>query len=172
MKGKILFREEQSFVGTWMWYLVIGITLVALVPIFITFSNQPGDTDTIVGLAIVIVVMGGVLSLLTFSKLYLTIDSTCVYYRYPPFVSKEQTLARHDITFIEVRKYQPIWEYGGYGYRISPKSGRAMNVAGDQGLQLILTNKKKILIGTQKPDQLRQAVATLQRNWENTDQDA
>ena len=165
MKGKVLFKEEQSFVGTWMFYLVIIVcvlaTLGAAIPIWLDKETNEG----IIGVTIAGVVCFGVIMLFIYSKLYVTIDERAIYYRYPPFVNSEKTLTKTDIKEAYVRKYEPIWEYGGWGYRIRPGKGRAMNVSGNQGLQLILSDGKQLLIGTQKPEQMRQAVRRLKENW-------
>ncbi|WP_436517551.1 hypothetical protein [Ekhidna sp. To15] len=164
MKGKLLFKEEQSFVGTWMWYLVIGITLLSVggTAIGLMFTK---DSEGIIGLVLSAIVTGGVVVLLYTSKLYVSIDQDHLYYRYPPFVNKEKKLGKADVKEIYIRKYKPITEYGGWGYRFRFRSGRAMNVAGNQGLQLLLKNDKRLLIGTQKPEKMKQAVRRLKENW-------
>ena len=172
MKGKILFKEEQSFVGTWTWYLLIFVSLIATIPMLLVISNGEKSNEALVGLIITLFVLGSILTLMTFCRLYLTIDTKAIYYRYPPFVNKEKRLSKEDIVDMEVRKYRPIWEYGGYGYRYSMKSGRALNVSGKVGLQLILSDKKKLLIGTAKPEALKRAIVQLQSNWNNPDQHA
>jgi hypothetical protein len=58
------------------------------------------------------------------------------------------------VASIEVRKYSPIKEYGGWGFRYGFKNGKAYNISGNMGLQLILKNGDRILIGTQKPEEL------------------
>ena len=172
MKGKILFREEQSFVGTWTWYLLIFVTLLATIPMLLAIWNDEKSNDALIGLIVTLVVLGSILTLMTFCRLNVIIDTKAIYYRYPPFVNKEKRLGKEDIVDMEVRKYRPIWEYGGYGYRYSMKSGRALNVSGRLGLQLILRDKKKLLIGTAKPEALKRAIVQLQSNWNNPDQNA
>lgn len=49
-----------------------------------------------------------------------------------------------------MRTYSPIKEYGGWGYRITLKNGKAFNVTGNKGIQLVLKSGKKLLIGTQQ----------------------
>ncbi|MEQ8904934.1 hypothetical protein [Ekhidna sp.] len=165
MKGKIIFKEEQSFVGTWMWYLVIGIALLTIAGIAISLT-QGVDNEGISGLVLAIVVIAGIILFLYFAKLYVTIDQHSLYYRYPPFVNNEKKVTKDDVDEIHVRKYRPIWEYGGYGYRFRFRSGRAMSVAGNVGVQLIKKDGKRLLIGTQKPDAMKQAVRRLKENWE------
>jgi hypothetical protein len=40
----------------------------------------------------------------------------------------------------------------------------AYNVSGNRGLQLELTNGKKILLGTQRPEEIAQALIHLNKN--------
>ena len=164
MKGKLLFKEEQSFIGTWMWYLVIGITVLSIagtaVGLFFT-----KDSEGVIGLIIATLVTGAVVALFYSSKLYVSIDKDNLYYRFPPFVNGEKKLGKEDIKELYVRTYKPITEYGGWGYRFRFRSGRAINVAGNKGLQLRFKNDKRLLIGTQKPEEMKHAVRRLKENW-------
>ncbi len=167
MKGKVIFQEEQGFVGTWMWYLLIGMSIFGLVPIVVIILTQKDTNEAMFSLVIFTVVIGGVIALFSLSKLYVTIDQASIYYRFPPFVNREKQLTKTDVKSAEVRTYSAMWEYGGYGYKYSLRHGRALNVNGDKGLQLELTTGKMLLIGTQKADELSKALAQLRSNWEN-----
>jgi hypothetical protein len=59
------------------------------------------------------------------------------------------------------RVYRPILEYGGWGIRCGFKGARAYNVSGNKGVQLILQNGKRLLIGSQKPDELVEAINSM-----------
>ena len=65
-----------------------------------------------------------------------------------------------DIKSYKYREYKPIREYGGWGIKYSLKHGKAYNVSGNKGVQLELTNGKKILIGSQEPHKLINAIDT------------
>lgn len=54
-------------------------------------------------------------------------------------------------TGYEIRKYNAIRDYGGWGVKRKLRWGRAYNVSGNIGLQIYLNNGKKVLFGTQKP---------------------
>ncbi|NQZ75730.1 MAG: hypothetical protein HRT61_06400 [Ekhidna sp.] len=164
MKGRILFKERQSFVGTWMWYLVIGICLLSLGATTFSFLIGRG-TEAVIGLIIVTLVTGTITSLLYRSKLEVQIDSNNVYYRFVPFVNSEHSISKEDVKEIYVRNYKPIWEYGGWGYRVRPGKGKALIVSGKEGLQIIFQNGKKLLLGTQKSESLKYAVQKLKENW-------
>ncbi|MCB0473313.1 MAG: hypothetical protein KDC69_02350 [Flavobacteriaceae bacterium] len=68
----------------------------------------------------------------------------------------------NDLGKVFIRKYNPVLEYGGWGVRLNyyRKRGRAFNVSGNIGLQLILKNGKKILIGTHKEYEMKQVLST------------
>ncbi len=55
------------------------------------------------------------------------------------------------------REYSPISEYGGWGVRVG-RSGRAYNAYGNKGVQLVLRDGSKILVGSQRPDDLLAAL--------------
>ncbi|MFY7848040.1 MAG: DUF6141 family protein [Bacteroidia bacterium] len=61
-----------------------------------------------------------------------------------------------------VRKYRPIAEYGGWGIRGLPKSkNRAVSLRGDYGIQLVLKDGRKLLIGTARELEMKQAIEHL-----------
>ena len=65
-----------------------------------------------------------------------------------------------------MRKYSPLREFGGWGYRVGP-GGKAFNMQGNMGLQLEMMGGEKLLIGTRKPEEL----AAWVENWRQTDED-
>lgn len=64
-----------------------------------------------------------------------------------------------DIASVEDVQYRPIRDYGGWGIRFG-RNGMAYNMSGDRGVKLTLTNGKRILIGSQRSDELATAIKT------------
>jgi hypothetical protein len=58
-----------------------------------------------------------------------------------------------DITACEVRRYQPILEFGGWGIRLG-KSGWAYTVSGREGVQLTFRAGRGLLVGSQRATEL------------------
>lgn len=87
-----------------------------------------------------------------YQRLETQIRDDGIYVRFFPHQKQYIHLAWEEISKLYVRQYRPQ-EYGGWGfkYRLYKK---ALNVSGDMGLQIEFTNGKKLLIGTQKPDEL------------------
>lgn len=167
---KTYFKEEQYFSNFWFWVFLIVVFTIFLAPTCVTIYSQvvlgkpegenPSSTESLfIILSILIVVYTFVILLFRKMKLVTEIRKSGIYYRYPPFIVKERQFNTDEIKKFEIRKYKPIAEYSGWGIRYSwGKSGRAVNVKGNVGLQLYLQNGKKVLFGTQRPDALLRAM--------------
>lgn len=59
-----------------------------------------------------------------------------------------------------VRTYDPLREYGGWGIRYGV-GGRAFNMRGSEGVQLVLRSGQRVLIGSQRARELADAVQDL-----------
>ena len=149
-----VFKETQKFNQWPMRLIYLGLLAFLLFSLYQWFVAKvavgnvpPGDAT---GQVVVIVVL--LLTLLLFFLLQLKteIDERGIHYRFIPFHFRNKTIPWNDITACYVRTYSPIMEYGGWGYRISLRNGKAYNVSGNKGIQLVLKSGKKILIGTQK----------------------
>jgi hypothetical protein len=82
-------------------------------------------------------------------RLETNITEVAISVRFFPLHLKFRKYLWLDIEAAEVRKYKPLLEYGGYGIRGFGKN-RALNISGNTGLQLVLKDGRKLLIGTQK----------------------
>jgi len=85
-------------------------------------------------------------------KLKTRIDEKGVYFQFYPVHFSSRLISWDEISTCYIRRYNAIFEYGGWGFRIgiTKKIGRAYSVQGNIGLQIELKNGKKILIGTKK----------------------
>jgi len=98
-------------------------------------------------------------------RLYTNIDVNGISYQFYPFQLKYRNIFWEDLSQCYVRKYNPICEYGGWGFK-AWISGQAVNIKGNDGLQLVHKDGKKLLIGTSKPDELKSALISLGRYLE------
>lgn len=169
---KILFREEQKFTQTWVTLMIYGILVLNLsifgygfvrqIVMGETWGNQPmPDTALVLTFILAIGISVGLILLFHNARLITVIHEKGIMVKFPPFFSKEKFFPKETISGIEVRQYNPILEYGGWGVRMGMGRGKAYNVKGNLGIQLKLTNDKKILIGTQKKDQAEWAIRKL-----------
>jgi hypothetical protein len=123
------------------------------------FGNNPGSDVFVVLIGILPVIIVYVFFSI---KLVTVVDNEGVHYRFAPWQRKPKTIRPEDIKEYHVRKYRPLLEYGGWGVRKSiRKYGTAYNVAGNIGMQFVLGNGSKFLIGTQKADSFKRALDKL-----------
>jgi len=87
-----------------------------------------------------------------------------LYYRYMPFQFKTHEISWDKVDSAYVREYRPVKEYGGWGFRGSFKRGKAINLKGDVGVQLVFKDGKRLLIGTQKPEAFKDYLLALQNH--------
>lgn len=144
MENRKLFQEKQSF-STW-WLLAIiaiifGYGIYELVENYISQAAFILPTGIWLGLLLFI--------FFTFVKLKTEIDEEGIHIRFFPFLFGKKTFEWDRIAEVYVRKYS-LAEYGGWGWRVGP-SGVAYNTAGHSGIQLILKNGRRVLIGTHEP---------------------
>ena len=156
-----VFSEEQRFRQVWLMVL-LGFSL--LVPVGLIINEYIKDNTSMTTnefLGSLIGIIASVLLIFIF-KLSTRIDEKGIHYQFFPFHFSMKTLLWSEITKAEVRTYDPIGEYGGWGLRYSfnKKKGNAVNVSGDIGIQLTLKNGKKLLIGTQKKEAVSRVLKT------------
>ncbi|MFY0690246.1 MAG: hypothetical protein JXQ90_23935 [Cyclobacteriaceae bacterium] len=178
MKGKILFQESQRFTGTWSWYLILGVSIWMTwlfgrgfyhqIILGEPWGNNPAPDGVLISVSLfTMLITWGIFIVLTVGHLMIKIDAGTILYSYYPIV-KQKTLTVHDISKMIVKKYNPILEYGGWGYRWRGKK-KALNVRGKWGLEIKLATGRTLMLGTQKPKELDQAIDQLKENWSRED---
>jgi len=148
MKNRPVYKETQSFV-TW-WVCLLFLLLVG-VGVYMAWnnSNNPKVMDFYTGALIGV----GVFAIIGFTRLHSRIDTEGIHVRFFPFIWKEKTWRWDEIDEVYVKKYS-VWEYGGWGYRLSG-AGTAYTTLGTYGVQIVIERSgKRILIGTQKPHEV------------------
>ncbi len=151
------YYEVQKFNKWWM-KLILAIPLLIFI-IGIALGKNQSEQGTPMLISSVVVVFVAVL--FYFTKLETRLDETGITIRFFPFQRVYYYVKWEELESVQVRKYKPIMEYGGWGLRYSFRNGKAYNISGNQGLQLVLKSGKKFLIGTQKHTELAQFLTQL-----------
>jgi len=186
-QNNVYFSEVQPFTGSPMKWIFPLVFLVSVGPLAyglyqqLVLGNPWGDnpsSDTV--LLFIFVFVFGLMTLLGMvffkSRLEVTIDAGGIHYRFPVLIRKWRTIKKESIARYEVRKYSPLWEYGGWGYRSMRsrrrrRNGIAYNVSGKIGLQLYFVNGTKMLIGTRRPAAVERAMKKLMDENQRFDDD-
>ena len=156
-----VFIEQQQFNQWWfrgvMLFILATIVFALIMALPEVDSTEPAFWVLIVSCAISLVM---IVVIMVFMKLDTKIDEQGVHYAFRPFHRSLRHISWHDMAECYVRKYSPIGEFGGWGYRFSFGSGKALNVKGNVGIQIVFTNGKRLLIGTQKSEDAMQVLTT------------
>jgi len=161
-----LYRETQHFRQVWMWALVLFISLLSLYGAFQQlilgkpFGNNPAPDIVMVVLAVLFGI--GLPIFMYTTNLTVEIRSDGMYFRFFPFHLSFRRITAQEIRRFESCTYSPIRDYGGWGIRFG-KKGKAYNVSGNLGVQLELSNGKYLLIGSQRPAELAETLASILR---------
>jgi hypothetical protein len=165
----VSFREIQLFRRRWMLLILLPIALLAIAPLVFGMYKQLvlgqawgcrplSDNALIMHAFFAILLGGGTLGLLYVLRLETEVRDDALYLRFYPLIRRK--IYFKDIRACESRTYHPIREYGGWGIRYGGKKGWAYNVSGNQGVQLELSNNKRLLIGSQRVEELAVAIKT------------
>jgi hypothetical protein len=149
----ILFEETQgatrkSFID--FLKILTGILLAAFI---FNIIYQKGNFTGISGAFLIGFIVSALGIIVTNTKMVTQIRNDGIYVRFPPFQPGYKKILYKDVKQIYLRKYNAVSEYMGWGIRTGPM-GRAYIVAGDIGIQIVLKNNYKILIGTQQSEKV------------------
>jgi hypothetical protein len=158
-----VFKEEQRFKQTWLIVLLAVSILVSVAVITKEYveENSKMTTNefvlTLIGIAISV-------AFIFFFKLKTNIDEKGIQYQFSPFHLKMKLIKWEEIKKAQVRTYDPISEYGGWGIKggsfWNKEKGKCVNISGDIGIQVEFKNGKKLLIGTQKKEEAQHVLKT------------
>jgi len=154
-----LFREVQRFRQWFFWVPLLVVTGV----IWWQFGEQvilghPRGTRPIpdsVAWVLAIVFGLGFPAFAAVVRLVTEVRPGLVMVRLVPF--RFRRISTREVDSAQSREYSAMREFGGWGIRIS-KNGRAYNAYGKTGVQFVLADGSRILIGTQRPEELLAAL--------------
>jgi hypothetical protein len=165
---KAIFREVQRFRQPWIWLLLL---LCALLPIGLygygmvkqlvygqPFGAHPMSDTELLTSGIPTILFGiGLIALFYWMNLAVIVYPDHLHIRFRPLHLKPVVIPWAEVTACKPRTYRPVLEYGGWGIRYG-RGRKAYNVSGKQGVELQLANGRLLMIGSQRPDELAQAI--------------
>jgi hypothetical protein len=164
---ELLFREVQRPRMWWGWLaiaplpLATGWAFVQQVLLDRPWGSNPAP-DWLVVVLFLVFGLGMPAFLLLWLRLVTEVTAREVRVRLVPVNVGWVTFWAGEIERAEARRYRPIREYLGWGIRWGP-SGRAYNLNGDRGVQLVLASGRRVLIGSERADELEAAIAEAMR---------
>ena len=161
----------QGFRQWWLWVLLL-VTALGTVGLFgygiyvqviqgTPWGDNPmSDGGLIVTAVATTLLTVGMAALLLSARLITEVHSDGLHIRFFPL--RWKVIPYETIASYQARTYHPIREYGGWGIRWG-REGKAYIVGGNEGLQLLLNDGRKVLVGSQRAQELEAAVRTWKR---------
>ncbi len=155
------FIEHQKFRQRWLWFILAAMTvflaymLIQQVVMGRPFGNNPAPDYVVVILFFIFGV--GFPVLFYIMTLTTEVRGDGIYIRLFPLHMGFHRISLGELKTFEARTYNALSEYGGWGIRYGP-SGKAYNISGNRGVQLELASGERILIGSQKAEELVSAI--------------
>lgn len=144
------FAEEQNFLKRW-WFILLPVLVVPLISVVSAYKSAP----LLAAVGTPFIIMALVIVLFALLTLHTRVDERGIAIRFAPFHRKDRFIEWSTIKSARVIKYDPLFEYGGWGFRKGwTRRKTAYNVSGRTGLELELNDDRTILIGTVKKDEL------------------
>jgi hypothetical protein len=164
-QSDIIFHEEQKF-ARWIYLLVllmVVFSVIIIIVVHITESakgNPPDKNEFITVFLFGIGVPAAIAVLFTVLKLETQVRIDGLYVRFFPIHISFKRFSPEDLSEAYARQYKPISEYGGWGIRGYGKN-KAYNTRGNEGVQLVFNNGKRLLIGSQNAQELEEAIQSI-----------
>lgn len=163
--------EEMQTLKLWWLYILLGIETI-IVGSIIIFDKGGMNWQQMKAIYyapfLAILLPYAIVYFINTNKLTLKIDQFGIHYQYWPFV-KHKTIEWTNIVSLYLRKYDAFSEYGGWGMRnkLWFKLNDKAYIFNDKniGLQLELTNNKKLLFSTAKFEELLLLLINLKKQY-------
>jgi hypothetical protein len=146
-----LYSEKQQFPA----WVLLGIIAIGFLP-FIIDNVVHTLPFRLLTTSIIASILGGAFILVCNLRTELHADG--IRYRFFPLHLHWHFIPKNDIAKIYIRKYSPFRDYGGWGIHWSLGGSKAYNTCGNMGVQVELVNGKRILFGTQKPEEWEKVI--------------
>jgi hypothetical protein len=176
--NRVYFEETQTFrQSRWIWMVMVISLLAAILPILDgvywqlfrgqPWGNKPMSDSGLLGLFVFILLTSiGCITLLISVRLEVKVDSEGVHYCYVPIKPRWQHFSKDQIESYSLEKqYKLIHSGFGFSHNRLNRT-RRIRIRGGNHLFLVLRNGEKLLLGTQKPDELAHAMKKLMSSTE------
>jgi hypothetical protein len=163
LNNTILFEETQGATRKSLIDFLKILTVILLAALVFNLIYQKGNFTDISGALAVGLVVSALAIIVTNTKMVTQIRNDGIYVRFPPFQTGYKKFLWKDIKQVYIRRYSAESEFMGWGIKTGPM-GTGYTVAGDVGIQIVLKNNYKVLIGTQQSEQVDAILKAMRLN--------
>jgi hypothetical protein len=149
------FREEQRFEWFWTAMFCVPALIVGYGLYRVAWLKQPLISGSLLWPAFVVSLVVAVWFLRL--KMVTEVRDEGLFVDFV-WLWPERTIPWDQIRSVEARTYRPIRDFGGWGVRWAAR-GIVYHARGNRGARLVLASGERVLIGSQRTDELARAIA-------------
>ncbi len=162
----LLFHEDQ-YVSGWPLLLLAGIGIVLPLVLLAAARFVRWRVRKRASRILLVLIAGFLFLVCAVITLYYGVMTTEVFpgevrVRFGWLNGHSETLSLAKVSHVQVITYDPMDEFRGWGIRNGP-NGRALTQKGDRGVRLFFRDHKPLLIGSQQPQELLEALRKARR---------
>ncbi|MBI4384806.1 MAG: hypothetical protein HY579_12325 [Nitrospinae bacterium] len=163
----LLFREIQRFRQPALWCAVVlfGVALIGAVSYPLASSlllghpargaSFPDASSQVLG-ALTILLIAGFPALLGTARLVVEVRLDGLYFRFHPFQRSSFKIAPEQLKHFELKSFKSVRDLRNWKSALAP--GNILTVSGNRGVFLELAGGQSWFLGSQRPEQLAQAI--------------
>ncbi len=163
-----IFQEQQRYFKWWIITILLTLNAGYFYYLYSVHLSEPisensGDSNfvIIIGVAFVFILSGLIRLALDFAKLDTKIYKDYIEIKFFPYFRMKK-IYFNELDKIEVVKKSDIMEYNVRTKGLKHKNTfSTYRIRGDFGLKLLFKNQNEMLIGTQKPEELEEALKSI-----------
>jgi len=144
--------------------LVIGVLVCALIQqlvFHVPCGDRPMSDKALAIFGPAMIVLAGVgLIVACTVRLVIEVRHDGLYVQYRPLHPRPRKIDLTRVASVRTVSYHPVVQYGGWGIRWTGR-GKAYNVRGHRGVRLDYTDGRHLLLGSQRPGELAEAIERL-----------
>ena len=153
--AELQFKEVQKVTSPWMWALALfAPVLFTVILIYQLITGILVGNNPMSNTGLAFVTLGFTVTAILFLtriKLTTILDTDKISYGF-----NFPTADLNQIKIADIKEcYLITYKFVGFGYHLSRKYGMVYNISGSTGIQIIKHSGEKVLIGTQKWDELK-----------------
>ena len=160
-EGTTLFEEVQQFTRPSVSRFFKALTGIVFLALLVSLIIQKGRFTDYNKLLIVLLPILLVLNIIFASRLVTQIRTDGLYVRFPPWQSRFSVYDWIDIVEIQVRKYQPMREFMGWGIRYGIRK-MGYIVAASACIEIVLKNGYTIIVTTQRGEEVNEVLKRIE----------
>lgn len=156
----VYFREEQRFSWFWMIPLMIPAVILGYGVYRQVWQRRPFGDYPIGNTLLWSVFLVSLVVAVWFPqiKLITEVRGDVLSIRFTS-LWPERLIVWTDVRRLETITYKPIKDFGGYGVRWATGRGMVFNARGNRGVRMELASGERIVLGSQRPKELHEAIA-------------